>query len=47
LHVAVAAQPEDGKANAELERFLTKLTRRKAKVKSGFASREKVVVFGT
>jgi uncharacterized protein len=45
VHIAIAAQPEDGKANHELERFLTKLLKRKAVMKSGFSSREKVVVF--
>jgi uncharacterized protein len=39
----VAAPPEDGKANAEVERFLRKLTGRTATIKSGFASKEKLV----
>jgi uncharacterized protein YggU (UPF0235/DUF167 family) len=43
LHMAVAAPPEDGKAIAEVERFLTKLTGRKATIKSGFSSKEKLV----
>jgi uncharacterized protein len=47
VHIAVAAPPEDGKANAELERFLSKLLKRKATVKSGFTSRDKVVALGT
>lgn len=46
LHLAIAAQPEDGKANAEVERFLTRLTGRKARIKSGFTSKEKLVVLG-
>jgi uncharacterized protein len=44
VHLAVAAPPEDGKANAEIERFLSKLLKRKARIKSGFTSKEKLVV---
>jgi uncharacterized protein YggU (UPF0235/DUF167 family) len=44
-HLAIAAQPEDGKANAEVERFLAKLVGRKAIIKSGFSSKEKLVQF--
>ena len=44
-YVAVAAPPEDGKANAEIERFFTRLAKRTAKIKSGFTSREKLIVF--
>lgn len=45
LHLAIAAPPEDGRANAEVERFLTKLTGRKAVIKSGFTSKEKLILF--
>lgn len=44
LHLAIAAPPEEGKANAEVERFLTKLAGRKATIKSGFTSREKLIL---
>lgn len=44
LHLAIAAPAEDGKANAEVERFLTKLAGRKATIKSGFTSREKLIL---
>lgn len=44
LHVAIAAPPEDGRANSELERYLTKLTGKVAKVKSGFTSKRKRVL---
>ena len=42
-HIALDAPAEDGKANAELERFLTKQTGRKARVVSGTTSRRKLV----
>jgi uncharacterized protein YggU (UPF0235/DUF167 family) len=45
VHLAIAAQPADGKANAEVERFLTKLVKRKATIKSGFTSKEKLLAF--
>ena len=45
VHLAIAAQPEDGKANAEVERFLTKFVKRKATIKSGFTSKEKLIAF--
>jgi len=44
LHLAIAAPPEDGKANAEVERFLTRLLKRKATIKSGFTSKGKTVL---
>ncbi|MBR9700276.1 DUF167 domain-containing protein [Candidatus Woesearchaeota archaeon] len=44
LHVAIAAPPENGKANKELERFLSKLSGKKAVVKSGFTSKRKTVL---
>jgi uncharacterized protein YggU (UPF0235/DUF167 family) len=44
-HLAIAAQPEDGKANAEVERFLTRFVGRKATIKAGFTSKEKSVLF--
>jgi uncharacterized protein YggU (UPF0235/DUF167 family) len=45
VHLAIAAAPEDGKANVEVERFLTKLVGRTATIKSGFTSKRKLVVF--
>jgi uncharacterized protein YggU (UPF0235/DUF167 family) len=45
-HIAIAAKAEDGKANDEVERFLSRLTRRKATIKSGFTSKEKLVMLG-
>jgi uncharacterized protein (TIGR00251 family) len=45
VHLAIAAPPENGKANAEAEKFLTKLVGRKATIKSGFTSKTKLVVF--
>jgi uncharacterized protein len=42
--LAIAAPPEDGKANREVERFLSRTLKRQVHVKSGFTSREKVVV---
>ena len=44
VHLAIAAQPEDGKANAEVEKFLTRLLKKKARIKSGFTSKEKIVI---
>ena len=44
IHVAVAAPPDQGKANRELERFLSKHTGKNATVKSGFTKRTKVVL---
>lgn len=43
VHLDVAAPPEDGKANKEIEKFLTKQSGRKATIKSGFTSKEKSV----
>ncbi|RME30816.1 DUF167 domain-containing protein [Candidatus Woesearchaeota archaeon] len=42
--VAVKAPPIEGRANAELERFFSKLTKRRWRVKSGLASKTKVLV---
>jgi uncharacterized protein len=43
LVVRIKAVPEDGKANAELIRFLKKELKRDVTIKSGFTSREKVL----
>jgi uncharacterized protein (TIGR00251 family) len=41
--VAVAAPPEDGKANREIERCFVRITGRAASVKAGQASKKKVL----
>jgi uncharacterized protein len=46
LIVRVKAQPEDGKANAELVRYLSKELKRRVSIKSGFSSREKMLSIG-
>ena len=45
VKVAIAAQPEKGKANKEVIKFFSKLLKRKIEIKSGLKSREKVLVF--
>jgi uncharacterized protein (TIGR00251 family) len=45
LYIDVAAPPEEGKANNEVERYLSKLTGKKAKVKIGKTSKNKTVEF--
>ncbi len=45
LLLAISAPPEDGKANAEVERFLSKLSGRKATIKRGHTGKEKLVQF--
>ncbi len=45
LYLAVAAPPEDGKANVEIEKFLSKLSGRKAIIKHGHTAKEKLVQF--
>jgi uncharacterized protein (TIGR00251 family) len=42
LHIAVAAPPEDGKANAALEKFLSKQTGKTCRLVTGGASRKKL-----
>ena len=37
------AKPEGGKANLEVEKFLTKLLKKKVKVVGGFKSKEKYI----
>ena len=41
--INIKAKAEDDKANKELIRFLSKLTGKKARIKSGLRSREKLV----
>ena len=45
VKVAIAAQPEKGKANKEVIKFFSKLLKRKIEIKNGLKSREKVLVF--
>ena len=43
VHLAVAAPPEDNKANVEIVRFLSKELKQKVRIKSGLTSKRKVV----
>ncbi len=45
LQLAISAPPEDGKANAEVERYLSKLSGRKATIKRGHTGKDKLVQF--
>jgi uncharacterized protein len=46
LIVRVHAPPSEGKANAELVRFLSKELKKPVRLKSGHSSREKVLCIG-
>lgn len=41
--ISIKAKPEDNKANIELIKFLSKSLKKKAKIISGFKSREKII----
>ncbi|MBT3395086.1 DUF167 domain-containing protein [archaeon] len=43
--VSVKSSPEKGKANSELEKFLTKHFKRKVKIISGFKAKRKIIEF--
>jgi uncharacterized protein (TIGR00251 family) len=43
--VNVHAKPEAGKANIELVKFFSKLTKKRVRIVSGLTSKEKVLVF--
>lgn len=43
LKVSLKARPKDGKANTELVKFLSKVTKKKVIIKSGLTSKRKVV----
>lgn len=46
LHVVyVKAKPEQGKANFEIEKFLSKHFGKQVRIKSGFSSKTKIVDF--
>jgi uncharacterized protein (TIGR00251 family) len=44
VKIAIAAPPEDNKANKELIRFVSKLLKRPVKIKSGLKSKEKLLL---
>lgn len=46
LHLAVAAPPEEGKANREIERFLSRWLGRRVEIASGAGSRLKQLRLG-
>ena len=41
--IRIKARPEDNKANIEVMKFLSKSLKKKARIASGFKSREKVI----
>jgi len=43
--VAIAAKPENNKANEEVIKFFTRMLKRPVKIKTGFTSKEKLLVF--
>jgi|TARA_Y100000310_G_C20465610_1_gene707501 uncharacterized protein (TIGR00251 family) len=43
--VSVRAKPENGKANLEIIKFLSKHYKKKVKIKSGFKSKRKTIEF--
>jgi uncharacterized protein (TIGR00251 family) len=46
LHVVyIKAKPEQGKANVEVEKFLSKHFGKQVRIKSGFSSKTKIVDF--
>lgn len=44
--VSIKARAEDNKANIELMKFLSKTTKKKARIVSGLRSREKIIELG-
>lgn len=42
--VAVKGQPVDGKANAEIERFFSKLLKKEVRIKTGRTAKKKLLV---
>ncbi len=45
FRVAIKAKPQDNKANIEVVKFFTKLLGRPVRIKTGFTSKEKLLVF--
>ncbi len=43
LTIAIAAPPEEGKANLELIKFLTKKLKKQVRIVSGFGSKTKIL----
>lgn len=43
--VAIKAKPENDKANIEVIKFFTKMFERPVRIKTGFTSKEKLLVF--
>ena len=43
--VAIHAKPENNKANEEIVKFFTKMLGRKVRIKLGFTSKEKLLIF--
>ena len=43
--VAIHAKPENNKANEEVVKFFTKMLGRKVRIKTGFTSKEKLLIF--
>lgn len=44
VKIAVKAPPENNKANKELIKFISKLLKKKVKIKSGLKSKEKLLI---
>ena len=45
LRIAIAAPAEKGKANVEVIKFFSRLTKKKVQIKSGLTSRAKLLKF--
>ena len=45
LHVDIAAQPEDNKANIALLKFLKRITKKSVRLVTGATSKDKVIEF--
>lgn len=45
--IKIKAMPKDNKANIELVKFLSKVLKKRVKIKSGFKSREKIIEVGS
>ncbi|MEK6886956.1 MAG: DUF167 domain-containing protein [Nanoarchaeota archaeon] len=43
LKVAIAAKPEENKANVEIVKFFSKLLKKRVRIKSGLTSKEKLL----
>lgn len=45
LRVSLKAHPQKGKANLEVVKFFSKISKKKVRIKSGLTSKEKLIVF--